>query len=390
MKKQILIILSLTLILFAGVAEVFGIPAFARKYRMTCKTCHSPFPKLTEYGEEFAANGFELTDKKAPRYYVETGDDELSLIRDFPIAMRLEGYLTVNNKNQEQLDFTAPYLVKLLSGGQITSGVSYYLYFFMSERGEVAGLEDAFVMFNNLFGAELDIYVGQFQVSDPLFKRELRLSYEDYSIYGATPGDSSINLKYDRGIMVTYDLPIGTGIVFEILNGTGIHEANIFRNFDNDEYKNYMIRVSQSIGEFLSIGGFYYSGKEEKEGQLNEAWIAGGDATLSAGPFELSFQYVEREDDNPYFLAQPLDAIATKGIIGELVFRPQGDDSTWYGVGLYNWVESDEIGLNYESGALHVGYLLRRNIRLVCEYTHVFDSINSDYDRFGAGLVMAF
>ena len=69
---------------------------------------------------------------------------------------------------------------KLLSGGALTKNVAYYFYFFFSERGEVAGVEDAFLMFNNVGNSELDIYAGQFQVSDPLFKRELRLFYQDY------------------------------------------------------------------------------------------------------------------------------------------------------------------------------------------------------------------
>ena len=33
-------------------------------------------------------------------------------------------------------------------------------------------------MFNNLFHSDLDLYVRQFQVSDPLFKRELRLTFK--------------------------------------------------------------------------------------------------------------------------------------------------------------------------------------------------------------------
>jgi hypothetical protein len=82
----------------------------------------------------------------------------------------------------------------LISGGSITTDIAYYFYFFFSERGEVAGLEDAFLMFNNLFGSELDFYLGQFQVSDPLFKRELRLTFEDYRIYRTAVGYSNINL----------------------------------------------------------------------------------------------------------------------------------------------------------------------------------------------------
>src|SRR3989339_1801974 len=84
-------------ILFMAVDFSYAIPAFARKYNMTCKTCHSPFPKLKAYGDEFAGNGFTLAAQDAPRYYVETGDNELSLIRDLPLALRLEGYLTYNN-----------------------------------------------------------------------------------------------------------------------------------------------------------------------------------------------------------------------------------------------------------------------------------------------------
>ena len=52
-----------------------GMPAFARKYQMSCKTCHSPFPKLKPYGEEFVGNGFVLKDKDAPRYTADTGDE---------------------------------------------------------------------------------------------------------------------------------------------------------------------------------------------------------------------------------------------------------------------------------------------------------------------------
>ena len=83
-----------------------------------------------------------------------------------------------------------PYNLKILSGGTLFKGVSYYFYFFLFERGEVGGIEDAFIYFNDIAGAPLDIQVGQFQVSDPLFKRELRLTFADYLIYRTKPGDS--------------------------------------------------------------------------------------------------------------------------------------------------------------------------------------------------------
>ncbi len=373
--------------------EILAIPAFARKYNMTCKTCHSPFPKLKPYGDEFAANGFVLKDKDAPRYYIETGDKDLSLIRNIPLAIRLEGYLTYNNNKSENSDFSTPYIIKLLSGGSIANNISYYFYFFFSERGEVAGLEDAFLMFNNLFSTDLDFYIGQFQVSDPLFKRELRLPFADYLIYRATVGYSNINLTYDRGVMFTYGFDSGTDLTLEVLNGNGLTAANSFKVFDNDKYKNLFGRVSQDITSNIRIGGFGYWGKEAQENrnvsvkETNEIWMLGPDLTLDVDPLQLNVQYVERRDKNPFFLLNSSKQIKTRGAFGELVFRPDGDNSKWYAVGLYNWVESGQDDLDIKTGTAHLGYLLRRNFRVTGEFTYDF---TNKFGQASLGLITAF
>ena len=380
-------------ILLAAVSlgSLQAMPAFARKYSMSCKTCHAPFPKLKPYGEEFAANGFVIKDKDTPRYFVDTGDSALSLLRELPIALRLEGFLAYNNASTRQVDFLSPYILKFLSGGAITKDIAYYFYFFFSERGEIAGIEDAFVMFNDLFGSDLDLYVGQFQISDPLFKREIRLPFEDYQIYQTTPGDSRINLTYDRGVMLTYGFPTGTDVTLEVLNGTGIGEANVFRNFDDDPYKNVMLRVSQDIVPAFRLGAFGYSGKERPDEVVNSVWMAGGDATISVKPFELNLQYVERRDTNPYYaLILPIEKVMTRGAFAELIYRPKGDDGRWYGAGLFNWVDSDQADLRYTAATLHVGYLLRRNIRLTAETTYAFRGLYEKHLRVGTGLILGF
>ncbi|MEW5901616.1 MAG: hypothetical protein AB1715_09165 [Acidobacteriota bacterium] len=392
MKKTALVLFGMLVLLQAAAARLQAIPAFARKYTTTCKTCHSPFPKLKPYGNDFAGDGYVIKDKEAPRYTVDTGDDFLSLLREMPFALRLEGFFTYNNADTGQWDFTSPYILKLLSGGEITKNISYYFYFFLSERGEVAGIEDAFVIFNSLFGSELDLYVGQFQVSDPLFKRELRLSFEDYQVYRTRVGESKVNLTYDRGVMLTYGFPSRTDFAVEILNGTGIGEANPFRNFDSDKYKNFVFRVSQDFGDHFRLGGFSYLGKEEKEGIANSLWMLAADATAAARPFELNIQYVERRDNNPYFgvfILEP-SPVKTRGGFAELIYLPKEDDSRWYLVGLYNWVDSDIKDLDYASLTLHFGRMLRRNIRATAEYTYVFESVYRGHGRLALGLVTAF
>jgi|GEM_PF-50874 len=385
------------IVFFAGVmaSSVWAIPAFARKYSQSCKTCHSPFPKLKPYGEEFAGDGFIIKDQDAPRSRIETGDRLLTLLRDFPIALKFEGFMLYNNSNTRRLDFTAPYLIKVLSGAEIAKNVSYYLYFFLSERGEIAGLEDAFVMFNDFFRTGIDLYVGQFQVSDPLFKRELRLPFEDYMIYRAAPGESRAKLTYDRGLMLTYGLPTGTDLTFEILNGTGIEEANVFRIFDDDKYKNFMIHLSQEIVPEARAGLFGYCGREmpvDGLGEsLNKVWMLGADASFILPKLEFNLQWVERRDANPYFVGiEPEEKVRTRGGFAEVIFMPKGDDSRLYYAALFNLVESDQPDLRYTAATLHGGYLLRRNMRLMLEATWVFRGPDEKHLRLGAGLSTAF
>lgn len=398
MKKTIILSNIIIIIIFILAGDILAIPAFARKYNMTCKTCHSPFPKLKPYGDEFAGNGFVLKNQDAPRYFVDTGDPELSLIRDLPLALRLEGYVTYNQVKSEKSDFNTPLLFKLLSGGAITNNVSYYLYYIL-ENGERGKIEDAWIMFNNIFGSELDVTVGQFQMCDPLFKRELRLTKDDYFIYKVKPGASNIDLTYDRGIMLAYGFETGTDIILEIVNGNGIGEG-VSGLFDDDKYKNIMGRVSQDLSEHIRIGAMGYYGKEFREFEHvttginslnNELYMLGGDATISFEPIELNLQYVERNDNDPFFhnsqeIGYPID-LKTRGAFAELIYTPNGDDSKWYAVGLFNWIESDFSELNYKTLSGHLGYVLKRNVRLVAEYTHNF---TEEYGKIGIGFITAF
>lgn len=397
--------ITLFIILFAIAVQypAGAIPAFARKYRMSCKTCHSPTPRLKPYGDTFAGNGFKLEDEEAPRYYMETGDLLLSLIRDFPVAVRMDAFVGYDHFMQDEegiSDFKTPYALKLLSGGEISNRLAYYFYFYLFEHGQVAGVEDAFLMYNDLFNIDLDLYLGQFQVSDPLFKRELRLTLEDYYIYTVSPGLSDISLKYDKGLMVTYGTAFGTSIVAQVINGNGIGGAEGGWQFDKDKYKNVMGRVSQDIGDFLRIGAFVYSGKEELVGaasddRTNKVLMWGPDLTLNMNDiFELNGQYVFRTDSKVAFAGGddilPMEDAGTNGGFAELIFTPRGDDSRWYLTGLYNFADSDVPGLDYQSVSLHGGYLLRRNVRLVSEVTYNFSRDDSEFWRSSLGFVAAF
>ena len=367
-----------------------AIPAFARKYKISCSTCHAPVPKLKAYGAEFAGNGFVIPEEEKERDYVTAGDPLLWLNRDFPIAARFDAYGVYEQDSEVENDLQVPWGVKLLSGGALYKNIGYYFYFYLSERGEVAGIEDAYLHFNNLFKQEFDIMVGQFQTSDPLMKRELRLTFEDYKLYTQRIGMSGLNLTYDRGIMLTYGIgKTATDLVGFVVNGDGIGAADEdSRKFDNDDTKNFGFRILQGIGDIASIGAFYYNGQETlvDSSRKNTINYIGPDVNIVVGKFEFTGQYLLRTDKNPLFIANPKD-IETNSYIAELIFAPKKEASRWYLTALYNRIDSDLEGYDYETITLSPSYLIARNLRILAEFTR---DTESETNRVVVGLVSAF
>jgi hypothetical protein len=397
-----------------------GMPGFARKYSMSCQVCHAPFPKLKPYGFDFIAEGYRLPEGEPVRATVDTGDDLLVLTRDFPIGMRMDLYGTYDHDGTPNNDFTVPYLLKIISGGPITKDISYYFYFFFSERGEVSGIEDALIYVRDLFGSGINLTVGQFAINDPLYKSETRLTREGYTLYRLRPGLSKAALSYDRGIVLDTGFDFGLDLAVMLVNGNGISSAG--NAFDMDEYKTGFVRAAQGIGP-VSVGGFAYYGVEESRPTLesglapglgaatsglsslgglvapaktNEVLYVGGDASLQLEVFELSALFLRRTDSNPRFVAGGLEAVS-HGLMVEAVLLPGYDRGRFALVGLYNWFASDvknEEGadpLAYHSATLNASWLLGRNARLVGEYTWVIkDAERENGHRGSLGVVTAF
>lgn len=386
MKKIYLVIVNLlTLLLVFSIHNLDAIPAFARKYQISCQVCHSPaFPRLKEFGDEFAGNGFRMTEYESPRYLIPAGDDQLSLLRELPLAIRLDGFASFNFDGQEAVDFASPFVLKILSGGELSDKLSYYFYFLFNERGDIAGIEDAFLMYHDLLGTGINISLGQFQASDPLFKGELRFTLEPYRIYAASPGSSVADLRYDKGLVIDKGFESGTDVVFQVLNGNGISPANNDWVFDRDKYKNFMLKITQGLGP-VSIGAFGYIGKERIGGITNDIWMAGPDISVDINErFIVNLQYLIRNDSEPGLMRD----VMTSGGFAEIIYSPRGDMSKWYLTGLLNLVESDDDFLDYNSATLHAGYMLRRNVRLVSEFTQVLSG--NSFGKLNIGFISAF
>ncbi|HEX6308167.1 MAG TPA: hypothetical protein VFZ69_08270 [Longimicrobiales bacterium] len=386
-------------VLAGSAAPSHAIPAFARKYNVSCSMCHAPVPRLNAFGEQFAANGFEFAAGEEPRDTIDTGDPLLRLLRriDFAVRMDLFANLTAPIRNDAtDIDLQTPYNIKLLTGGVLADGISFYMYFFLSERGEVAGLEDAYVQFTDIGGSGISAIVGQFQVSDPLFKRELRLQYEDYQAYRVRVGEARADLTYDRGILAGFSPWDDGDVSLMVVTGQGLSEAGDDRLYDTDNAKSVAARYSHSLGP-LRLGAFGYYGQERANGSTDDIVIWGPDATLDIGMLQLNAQFLRREDTNPLFLGTDDRTIVNSAFL-EAIYGPFGTDGRWAVAGLYNWIDADAPIVSLRSGedaplaryhtvsaGLH--YLLWRNVRLMGETGY---DIEAERTRFTVGATLAF
>ncbi len=398
MKRQI-ITLALWGACLSGLAPAYGIPAFARRHKLSCTACHEPVPRLKEFGNEFAGNGFMIPKEEKAIDFVSAGDDLLWLNKTFPLAVRFDAFAVAEQDAAVDRDMQTPWGLKLLSGGSLYRNIGYYFYFYMSERGEVAGIEDAYIHFDNVFKSGADLLVGQFQACDPLMKRELRLTFEDYQAYKTKVGASNINLAYDRGITLVYGVEkTGTDVVAMLVNGNGKDPASgESPKFDSDSHKNIGLRVAQNVGGFASLGGFYYTGRENGSAAgpadeslpsgTNRVVYYGPDANLSYGPLSLAVQYLVRKDSDPWFRGASGE-VRTKGTVFEATLAPHLDRSRFYWTFLYNRVESDLAEFEkYHTAALACTWLASRNLRLGLE---AIRNLEKDHFTFVAGMTGAF
>ena len=252
-----------------------AMPAFAREYGVSCNVCHAAYPRLNDFGDRFAGDmNYRMANWRD--HTVPTGDDTLALPRTLPLAARAQAFVQARDAESidpisgevtadSSLDFQAPYLLKLLSSAPLSDNISYYFYMIFAEKGantEVI-VEDAWFSYDDLFNSGVGLQLGQFQVSDLMFPREIRLTFQDFMAYRFA------GITYDRGVLFGRGfgpLDVSLGLV----NGNGIEQNfNVtspgYRRpdhlFDNDTGKSIFGRLGTDVGP-ASVGLFGLFGEQ--------------------------------------------------------------------------------------------------------------------------------
>ncbi len=194
--------------------RVEAIPAFARKYRTACSTCHNDFPELNDFGWAFYKRGFKFPEHdaefvKQPQQMLGAPIEKTlwpkviypgEIPGNVPLGFRYEGYTQYNAKQPSSLGFLprvdlfAPNTFTALTAGSFGPNLSWWADDDISVGGQNAAgsLGFAYLKANDighylhLPKDALNVQFGQFELHLP-FSEAYEINPTDYDIYDELP-----------------------------------------------------------------------------------------------------------------------------------------------------------------------------------------------------------
>ncbi len=383
----------LALGLSLAAADASAIPAFSRQYSVSCVTCHAAFPRLNSFGEQFRASNYRLPNWRDTT--LNTGDDMLALPKSLPAAIRAQAYVQTRTAeeidpatgqptgNSAKTDFQAPYLIKLISSAPLSDHISYYFYGIFAEKGGngTTVIEDAWFRHDDLFGTKIGMQLGQFQISDLMFPRELRLTFNDYMVYRMA------GITYDRGALFDRDFGAAS-VAFGLTNGNGIDQNFALNSpgyqrpdamFDNDTRKTAFGRIGLKLGG-TSAGLFGLYGR-----QASAADFIGTPGTRQTGKRVVGLDFSGEAGGKVYWYVQGLwnrwdgflDSDPARNIRwwGAFAGVDYVRDAHWVFSILYNYARDGDFantgtiyeGIKINSLTLGTSYYFMRNVKGLIE-----------------------
>ncbi len=406
------ILVLLGVIFLSVLSESAGaIPVFARKYDMSCSACHAAFPRLNSFGEHFRDDLNMRLPNWKEKNTAQIQDDLLVLPKSVPLAIRAQAYVQARQgkdidpvtgqiQAESDVDFQAPYLIKLLSSAPLSDHITYYFYGIFAEKGANGEtvIEDAWFRHDDIFGSGIAMQLGQYQIADLMFPRETRLTFQDFMIYRMA------GITYDRGLL--FDRGVGRfDLAFGIVNGNGVTDNfNIdspgFRRpdrlFDNNNSKTAFGRIGTRVGP-LTLGLFGLTGKQKSAGGAVGEDVGSRDTDKRLLGLDFSGQIGAKTYWFTQFLWNRWDGFLDSDPNrrfrwgGAFVGVDYIHSDRWSYSFLYNYADANDFentgtiyeGINMNTLTLNASYYFMRNVKGIIELNIDLQKKDDDADFVG-------
>ncbi|MEI6576340.1 MAG: hypothetical protein WCO63_09205 [Bacteroidota bacterium] len=340
MKFKLLFILLITVLTIGlSTISIKAIPAFSRKYKTSCVTCHAIYPKMTPFGEAFRINGYQYPkddEDKVKEEPVSMGSESnkkvwpnsvwpSSMPGTAPFALRARSAFQVTTVDSATTsEFVMP-AVQLLAAGTLGEDITVFVGAHLFENGEAGSLDRFYIKFDNLLTKwipqhALYIQVGQFipeMVPFATHHRGLTNSAYAMNTYdpsmgrkfvaGHVHGATTFGIEnFQLGLEASGILKSRFRYVLSMVNGNGAFEdVNASKDFygrlaykfggmgyDGSSKINSENPEASVVEKSVAIGVFGYKGVGTKDGIDFDFYRVGSDINIYLNKFNIIGGYI--------------------------------------------------------------------------------------------------
>jgi len=428
-------ILLITVYAYSYKAE--AIPAFARKYKTSCTTCHEAFPRFTTVGEAFRLNGYKFVDDEIYRKEepVELGDEAYKKLWPesiwpsnipgaLPIALQLTSEYSVDlaSNSDGRSEFIFPSGIDLIAAVPLGDNMSAFIEVEF-ERGddEVETAVEGWVQFEDIIGPENLVNfrigtVGMHEIGLFSNRNSNRLTSNPYLYTAWMPDGETVDAQpcmevNGFGKNFRYALGVTNG------NGEGVKDNNSKKDFymqlayklggigfdGSNKGKSNIKSSSEAYRDdslILSLFGYRGAAPFENKNAAkisevdNKFWRAGLGLKWKFKDLALGSGYMFGKNDNPEFLLSEPDKINSWFVEAEYFVFPWLIPSVRYEAINLEMPDKSTEKQDRERLVASVKAMLRANVSLVVEgrfYTKDDRYENKDTEsQLVAALAVAF
>lgn len=348
MKRNAFVLAGLiVVVLLISAQQALCLPAFARKYKTSCTTCHVGYPKLNAFGEAFRNNGYQFPGHMDAEYVkedaVNLGNDSSfpreiwpgSIPGSSPIAILLSGGVDYDPTEKHFSFGEMANSITALAGGTLGEDLSFWGQVDFSNAG--VGIGRVFLRFSNLIGNSyaLNARVGAFEPAVFTFSNR-RTALADYWILSRTmSSDMGWSLeKTQKGVEFNGIVEGRMSYTAGVVEGYGLTH-NVKDMYGRVLYKAGGMRLDGLVDgggplptnpqpwhdNSVSVGAFAYLGNSmlgtDSVSQENTFTMFGGEVNAWYDRFNL-FGAVSARKDNKPFLGMNNETVNTTNWFGEL------------------------------------------------------------------------
>ncbi|MDO8461693.1 MAG: hypothetical protein Q7S98_02415 [Deltaproteobacteria bacterium] len=374
--------------------DAHAVAQWARKYNVNCQTCHTAFPRLSYFGEQFKRNGYQMPETQdGDETKKKVGENKLFIdelgnlmgIRISVTPVKVEmNQLTTNGEKKIRTSFGNPDWVQFFVAGSIFKDASIFIEPEVQDKSIKTNW--FYLGYHNILDTSLlNVKVGKLSPMDnlgqsgrlrmiPSLKIATLADFKSGGAYAAAAqektlggGITAANSTHDDEVSIESPQPSVEVYGYQkyFLYSVGVTNGSSLS--DSNEYKNFFGTLRFDIPEGPLVGsniaGFGYLGwdtsNNSRNRQADRFWRTAGSANLRYDKFDVVALFIYGKDDN-WDLLTNLEQ-TTKGISGQVGYLIS---SNWFTALQYDWVNGTDGSDNFSKVSPVLTYMPRENMRV--------------------------